>query len=78
MQAPDSLSAVQRDSLESTFVCFKGITAFLEPLESKLAPDERLIAGNLRTLAGVCGHKLIEGFPELHQWLVEWTRGGVS
>ena len=79
MQAPCSLSAVHRDSLESAFTCFKGITPFLESIESKLDPDEKLIAGNLRDLAGVCERKLVEAFPELHQWLKEWEqRGGVS
>ena len=75
MQAPGSLSAVQRHSLESAYACFQGVTAFLESVENKLQPDDKLIAGNLRDLAGVCKHRLIESFPELHQWLAEWTRG---
>lgn len=78
MQAPGSLSAVQRDSLESVFTCLKGVATFLQTTENRLQPDERLIAGNLRDLAGVCEHRLIEAFPELHSWLTEWTRGGVS
>ena len=77
-QDPGSLSVVQRHSLESTYACFQGVTAFLESIESKLQPDEKLMAGSLRDLAGVCEHKLIESFPELHLWLAEWTRGGVS
>jgi len=77
-QAPGSLSAVQRDSIESVFTCLKGIAAFLESSKSTLRPDEKLIAGNLCDLAGVCEHKLIEAFPELQAWLLEWTRGGVS
>jgi hypothetical protein len=41
----NSLSAIQRDSLESAFTCLKGITPFLESIENKLAaPDERLQA----------------------------------
>ena len=78
MQAQGSLSAVQRDSLESTFTCLKGIASFLEPIEGKLPPDEKLIAGNLRDLTGLCERKLVAAFPELHTWLAEWTRGGVS
>jgi hypothetical protein len=78
MQAHRSLSAVQRYSLESTYACFEGVAAFLESIESNLPPDEKLLAESLRELAGVCEHKLIESFPELHQWLAEWTRGGVS
>jgi hypothetical protein len=77
MQAQGSLSAVQRDSLESAFTFFKGITTFLESVETTLDPDEKLIAGNLRDLSGVCEHKLTEAFPELLEWLREWTRGGV-
>ena len=76
MQAPRSLSAVQRDSLESTFVYFKGIAAFLESLESTLQPDETLMGTNLRELAGVCEYKLLEAFPELLEWLREWERHG--
>ena len=79
MQAPGSLSAVQRDSLESTYACFKGVTSFLESIEGKLQPDEKLIARNFRDLAGVCEGKLLEAFPELHTWLAEWEkRGGGS
>ena len=52
MQAPGSLSAVQRHSLESAYACFKGLTAFLDSVESKLQTDEKLIPGNLRDLAG--------------------------
>lgn len=76
MQAPGSLSAVQRGSLESAYTFFAGVRPFLQSIENKLGPDERLTAGNLRDLAGVCQHKLIEAFPELHTWLAEWTRGG--
>ena len=79
MQAHGSLSAVQRHSLESAYACFKGLTAFLDSVESKLQTDEKLIAGNLRDLAGLCEHKLVESFPELLVWLKEWERsGGVS
>src|SRR6266403_5608365 len=77
MEPTRSLSAVQRDSLESAFTCFKGITAFLASLENHLQADERLTAGNLRDLAGVCEHKLVEAFPELLLWLADWTAGGV-
>lgn len=77
-QAPGSLSVQQRNSLESTYSCFRGMRAFLEPLEAKLQPDEKLISQNLRELAGLCERKLVEAFPELHTWLAEWTRGGVS
>jgi hypothetical protein len=76
MQAPRSLSAVQRDSLESSFTLFRGITAFLESVENKFQSDERLTAGNLRDLAGVCERKLIEAFPQLIAWLAEWERRG--
>jgi hypothetical protein len=72
MQEPARiLSAVQRDSLESAFSCFKGITAFLQSLENYLQADERLTAGNLRDLAGVCEHKLVEAFPDLLEWAIE-------
>ncbi len=77
MQAPGSLSALQRNSLESTFSCLRGIASFLDSIESTpLQPDEKLIAGNLRDLAGVCQRKLVEAFPELLEWLREWERRG--
>jgi len=77
MQEPvRSLSAVQRHSLESAYACFQGVTAFLESVEAKLPPDEKLIAENLRDLAGVCEHRLVESFPELHEWLAARTGGG--
>jgi len=78
MQAPGSLSAEQRSSLESSYTFFKGVTAFLESIESKLPPDEKLMARNLRDLAGLCERKLVEAFPELLEWLREWEKRGVS
>ena len=79
MQAPSSLlSSAQRHSLESTYACFQGVTAFLESVDSKLQPEEKLIAETLRDLAAVCEYRLIEAFPELHMWLAQWQRGGVS
>ncbi len=76
MQAPGSVSAVQRDSLESTIACFKGVTVFLESVDNKLQADDKLIASNLRDLAGVCQRKLVEAFPELLEW--QQHGGGVS
>jgi hypothetical protein len=76
MQAPHSLSALQRDSLESSFTCFKGIATFLDSIEPKLASDEQLTARNLCDLAGVCEHKLTAAFPELLVWMREWQSGG--
>lgn len=76
-QAPSTLSPRQRSALESSYTFFAGVTPFLESIEGKFPPDEKLIAANLRDLAGVCEHKLVEAFPELHAWLVDETRGGV-
>ncbi len=76
MQAPRTLQ--EKSALESVYTFFAGVTPFLESVENRLAPDEQLTARNLRDLAGVCTHKLVEAFPELHTWLAEWTRGGAS
>jgi hypothetical protein len=76
MQVPRGLSGAQRDSLEASFICFRGITAFLESVEGKLQPDERLTAENLRELAAMCERKLIEAFPGIIAWLAEWERRG--
>ena len=68
------LSPEQKNALELTYTCFRGTTAFLESVEGNLQPDEKLIARNLRDLAGVCERKLAEAFPELLAWLREWER----
>ena len=75
MQAPGSLSVQQRNSLELTFTTLKGVSAFLQSIES-LRADEKLQAVNLSDLADLSQRKLVEAFPELHTWLAEWTRGG--
>jgi len=75
MQAPGSLSVQQRNSLELTFTTLKGVSAFLQSIES-LRADEKLQAVNLSDLADLSQSKLIEAFPELHTWLEEWKRGG--
>jgi len=33
---------------------------------------------NLLDLADLSERKLLEAFPELHTWLEQWKRGGVS
>ena len=76
-QAPGSLSAQQRSSLELVFTTLKGVSSFLQSIES-LRADEKLQAVNLSDLAELSQSKLVEAFPELHTWLSEWTRGGVS
>ncbi|HEV2194116.1 MAG TPA: hypothetical protein VGR55_00915 [Candidatus Acidoferrum sp.] len=77
MQAPNNLSPQQRSALESVFTTLKGVGAFLQSIES-LRQDEKLQAINLSDLADLSQRKLLEAFPELHTWLSEWTRGGVS
>jgi hypothetical protein len=76
MQAPCSLSVVQRDSLETSFTLFRGVTAFLESLENQLQSDERLTAESLRDLAELCERKLLVAFPDLMASLMEWERRG--
>jgi hypothetical protein len=78
MQVPRSLSAVQCDSLEAGFICFRGITAFLESVGSKLQPDERLTAENLRELAAMCERKLLQAFPDIIARLADWERRGAG
>lgn len=69
MQAPGSLSLQQRNALESAYSCFRGARAFLESIEIKLQPDEKLTSQNLRELADLCEQKLVEAFPDLLEWL---------
>ena len=77
-QAPGSLSAQQKNSLESTYSCFRGVRAFLESVEPHFQPDEKLTSQNLRELAGLCEQKLVAAFPDLLEWLYQWERGGAS
>lgn len=76
MQAPNTLSPEQKSALESTFVFFSAATPFLQAVEDKLQPDEKLQADNLRNLAGVCGRKLLLAFPEITAWLSQWEHPG--
>jgi hypothetical protein len=75
MQASGSLPAVQRESLELTFTCLKGITAFLESIEDKFDPDEKFRAKTLGDLADVTARNLISAFPDLLEWLKAWKVG---
>jgi hypothetical protein len=52
------------------------VRAFLESIEAKLQPDEKLMSQNLRELATLCEQKLVEAFPDLLEWLYQWERGG--
>jgi len=75
MQAPVSLPE-QRSTLESTYTFLRGAGVFLEAVQPALTGEDRLNAENLRQLAALCEHKLVESFPDLHEWLAERTRGG--
>lgn len=78
MEPNRSLSAKQRDSLESFFTLIKGTQVLLEAVHPFLQPHEKLAAFNLRDLATLAERKLLDAFPEMHEWLAEWTRGGAS
>ena len=86
MEAPNSViyfpkqskpTPEQRQALESIYTFLKGLEVFLEVGQPALAAEDRLTAENLRDLAALCEHKLIEAFPDLLQWLADWTRDGV-
>jgi hypothetical protein len=77
MQAPVSLPD-QRSTLEGIYVFLKGLEVFLEVAHPTLTAEDRLSAENLLELAALCEHRLIETFPELLQWLADWTRGDVA
>jgi hypothetical protein len=76
-QAPVTLSPQRRHALETSYTFFRGLASFLDSI-SLDRPDHRLIAVNLRDLGALAQRQLVEAFPELHEWLNEWTRGGVS
>src|SRR6266404_5054316 len=78
MEPTRSLSPQQKNSLESTYSCFRGVRAFLESVEPHFQPDEKLMSQNLRELAKLCEEKLVAAFPDLLEWLYQWERGGVS
>ena len=76
MSANQTLSPQQRSALESTYIFLSGAIPFLAGIDSRVEADEKLIAANLRELGYVCQQKLLEAFPELLTWVVEWQRGG--
>jgi hypothetical protein len=76
MQAPSNLSPQQKQALEASYTFFSAAIPFLQSVETKLPPDEKLQAENLRDLAGVCGRKLLLAFPEMTEWLAEWEHPG--
>ncbi len=72
--APDTLTPQQKHALELTYTCFRGVAAFVPSVENSLESEEKLVAKNLRDLARVCQHRLVEAFPELLEWFKEWER----
>ncbi len=77
MQARRSLSPAQRNAVEAAAMGTRCCSAFLESIEEKLDPDEKLIARNLRDLARLSERKIIEAFPEAIEWFEMWeSRGG--
>ena len=79
MQAPSNLSPQQKQALEAIYTFFSAAIPFLQSIEGKLQPDEKLQADNLRDLAGVTGRKLLLAFPEITEWLAQWEHlGGVA
>jgi hypothetical protein len=76
MQAPCSISASQRNSIESVFTCLTGCSALLGSLKNPLGPEDGESARAVSLWAELCQRKLLESFPELHIWLSESTREG--
>lgn len=74
MQTFRSLSPEQRQALEATFVCLSAVNALLEEIQSQLEGDHRTISDHIGDLTRLARHKLIAGFPEIHEWLREWER----
>jgi hypothetical protein len=70
MATRHSLSVLQQNSLELTFVSFKATQAFIESIQEKLTPDELFIARNLLDLSELAEHKVGEAFPQLFEWIV--------
>ncbi len=68
------LAPEEKNALELTVTSLRGTTAFLESIEGSLESDDGLVAKNLRDLAAVCQHRLVEAFPELLVWLKKWER----
>jgi hypothetical protein len=87
MKASRSLSPEQFSTLLSVYTFLKGVTTTLEtgePCKSldteaqQLLLDDLAQARSLRDFGQFCTAKLLEHFPELHEWRVTGQGGGVS
>jgi hypothetical protein len=86
MEAGRTLSPEQKACLESVYTFIWGAVVFFDELSGPNAtwrfdlwpPEQKMHIANLHDLGEACKHKLVDSFPELHEWLAEWSRGGVS
>jgi hypothetical protein len=67
MEARNTLSPVQKDCLEATILSLKCFVSFLGSLETKLPPEDQLLAHNLLRLAELTEYRFTEAFPEVHE-----------
>ncbi len=73
-QAGESLSGLQKDAIEKSYITLGIVVVFLEGIVGKLqAPDDRLLAHVNKDSAKICQRHLLAAFPELH-----YLQGGAS
>jgi len=66
-QAGESLSGLQKDAIEKSYITLGILAIFLESIAGKLQePDDRLLANVNSDSAKICRRRLLEAFPELH------------
>jgi len=66
-QAGESLSGLQKDAIEKSYITLGILAVFLQDIMGKLAqPDDRLLANVNKDSAKICRRLLIAAFPELH------------
>ncbi len=66
-QAGESLSGLQRDAIEKSYITLGIVAVFLEGVMGKLeTPDDRLLANVNKDSAKICRRHLLAAFPELH------------
>jgi len=67
MQAPQTLSPLQKDALEKSYITLRVLSVFLESIAAKLQePDDRLLARVNKDSAEICRRHLLTAFPILH------------
>jgi hypothetical protein len=66
-QAGESLSGLQKDAIEKSYITLGIVAVFLDSVVGKLQEsDDRLLAAVNKDSAQICRRHLLTAFPKLH------------